>query len=138
MLSLAPQAERLEERLVLSTVTWNSTANPTGGSWDLASNWVGGQLPGATDDVVINLASTGTVTLDAGVTNAVKSLTTNTHTNINISNDSLSLAATSSIGGRLTQTGGALSGSGTLTVSGLTTWTGDTSRGAESPTPTEG
>jgi trimeric autotransporter adhesin len=110
--------------LVLSTITWNTALSPAGGSWDTASNWVGGQVPGSTDDAVIDLAGSGTVTLGTGATDAVQSLTTNSNTTINISSDALSLTTISSIAGGLTMSGGTLTGAATLTVSGPTVWTG--------------
>ena len=66
-----PAIEGLEDRIVLSTITWDSTDHPTGGSWDTASNRVGGVVPTSTEDAVIDLTSTGTVTLSTGVTNTV-------------------------------------------------------------------
>src|SRR5262249_55405007 len=44
-----PRLEILEDRTVLSKVTW---INPQGGDWDTKSNWSTGQLPGVGDDVV--------------------------------------------------------------------------------------
>ncbi len=43
--------EALEERIAPATITWGNLA---GGNWDSPANWVGGVLPGASDDVVIN------------------------------------------------------------------------------------
>jgi alpha-L-arabinofuranosidase len=43
--------EPLEVRRLLSVVTWTNTA---GGSWNTASNWSTGFVPGADSDVVIN------------------------------------------------------------------------------------
>lgn len=91
---LNPSIEGLEHRIVLSTITWDSTNHPTGGSWDTASNWIGGVAPGSTDDAVINLTSTGTVTLSTGVTDTVNSLTANANTSLGIDSDTLSLATT--------------------------------------------
>ena len=53
--SLRPWIEGLEDRTVLSTILWDSTNHPTGGDWDTGTNWVGGQVPTSTQDVVINL-----------------------------------------------------------------------------------
>ena len=128
-LTVRPTIEGLEERIVLSTIGWDTVNHPTGGSWDTGSNWVGGLVPHATDDAVINLPGSGTVTLDAGVTDTVNSMTTNASTSIRIVNDTLSIGTTSSIGGGLNLSGGTLTGTGTLTVSGLITWTGGTMSG---------
>ncbi len=114
---------------MLSTVTWDSTNHPTGGDWDTGTNWVGGLVPTSGQDVVINLTSSGTVTLNNNVTDTVNSLTTNGNTSLSIGGDTLSLATTSSIAANLTLTGGTLTGSGTLTISGQTTWTGGTMSG---------
>ncbi len=92
----------------MSTVTWNTTAAPTGGSWDTPGNWVGGVVPTSTVNAVIDLTSTGTVT--TGPSDAALSLSTNSSTTVSVSNGSLSLgAATSTVGGPLT-----VSSSGTL------------------------
>ena len=49
---------------MLSTIMWNTAVSPTGGSWDTATNWVGNQAPGSSDDAVIDLPGAGgTVTL---------------------------------------------------------------------------
>ena len=45
--SLAPWFEGLEERVVMSTITWNTTAAPTGGDWDTPGNWNRRRLPTA-------------------------------------------------------------------------------------------
>ena len=109
----------LEDRTLLSTIMWDATDHPTGGSWDDATNWVGGVLPGPTNQVVIDLSGTGTVTLGNGVTDTVNSLTTNSHTSISISGDTLSLATSSTIGGGLGVTSGSVAiNSGTLTLDG--------------------
>ena len=61
--------QRLEVRQLLATITWDSTK--ASGFWDVPSNWVGGVLPGANDDVVIGTQS---VTYRTGTT-TVKSIT---------------------------------------------------------------
>src|SRR5215472_7646749 len=40
------------------------TATATGGTWDVGSNWSPPGTPGSTDDALINIAGTYTVTLD--------------------------------------------------------------------------
>src|SRR3954451_6553735 len=89
LLDLRPAIEGLEERLVLSTITWNSVAQPTGGDWDTASNWTGGVIPTASDTAVINLASSGTVTHATSANDAVISLSTNALTTVSLSNGSI-------------------------------------------------
>ena len=108
-----PSIEGLENRTLLSTITWDSTDYPTGGTWDNAAHWVGGVLPGTSDTAVIDLTS-GTVT--TGASDSVLSLMTNASTTVSVANGSLTLgAATSSIAGSIT-----VSSTGTLALSGTT------------------
>ena len=86
----------LEPRQLLSTITWNTTLNPTGGNWDLAGNWSPAQVPGAGDDAVIDLPSVGSVSLSSNQADAVHSLTTNASTTLKVQNGSLLLGAGSS------------------------------------------
>ena len=137
-LRFRPKFQRLEDRTLLSSISWNTTVSPTGGSWDVGSNWVGGVVPGSTNDVVIDLTGAGTVTLNGSATDSVLSLTTNANTSLSIGGDSLSLATTSTIGGNLTLTSGTLTGAGTLTVTGTTTWSGGTMTGTGSTTIASG
>ena len=88
--------EILEPRQLLSTITWNTTLNPTGGNRDMAGNWSPAQVPGAGDDAVIDLTSVGSVTLSSNQADAVHSLTTNANTTVKVQNGSLSLGAGSS------------------------------------------
>src|SRR5207253_1704917 len=63
MLTARPEVLRLEDRTLPSTVTW---INPGSGDWNTASNWSSGAVPGAADDVVINVPGI-TVTHGAGI-----------------------------------------------------------------------
>ncbi len=58
-----PGLEALEPRWLLSTIRW---INPNGGSWNVPGNWDLNRLPMAGDDVVIDLAGSGAVTLSTG------------------------------------------------------------------------
>ena len=71
--TLAAVVERLENRWLLSTVTWNGGGNGT--NWSDPLNWDGNILPGAADDVTINFV-TNTIVHDSG-TDTVNNLTTN-------------------------------------------------------------
>jgi hypothetical protein len=53
------------------TAVWN---NPAGGSWTVGSNWLSGQVPGATDTVLVGLPPGETVTFGSG-TATIASLT---------------------------------------------------------------
>ena len=108
-----PSIEGLENRTLLSTITWDSADYPTGGTWDNTAHWIGGVLPGTSDTAVIDLTS-GTVT--TGTSDSVLSLMTNASTTVSVANGSLTLgAATSTIKGPI-----AVSGTGTLALSGST------------------
>src|SRR5208282_481847 len=72
--TLTPCIEGLENRALLSTITWNTTAAPTGGDWDTGANWTGNVIPGPNDIAVISLTSAGTVTHSTATADAVKSL----------------------------------------------------------------
>ena len=67
-----PHLECLEDRILLSLVTW---VNPAGGDWDTPGNWSTGLLPAAGDDVVIDMAAIA-VTHASGVSDAIHSLDT--------------------------------------------------------------
>jgi hypothetical protein len=111
---LSPVIEGLENRVVLSTIQWNTTAAPTGGLWDTPGNWVGDKVPGSSDTAVIDLTKTGTVT--TGPSDSALILQTNSSTTVSVSNGTLSLGAGSStINGPIT-----VSTSGTLALSGTT------------------
>src|SRR5262245_58127283 len=53
-----------------ATVSWLTAG---GGNWNVATNWSGGAVPATNDDVLITLAGTYTVTLNANA--SIKSLT---------------------------------------------------------------
>src|SRR5262245_36665281 len=63
--------ETLEDRRLLS-INWSGLADGT--SWGLGGNWVGGMVPGATDDAMIT-AGAGTAVVFSSGTTTVKSLT---------------------------------------------------------------
>jgi hypothetical protein len=123
--ALRPRLDALEERTLLSTVSW---INPSGGDWDTPSNWTTGALPGPSDDVIINQPGI-TVTHNGG-SDSVNSLTiSSSNSALGLSNGSLAFATTSSIAGLLSIVGGTLSTAGTLSVTGSMSWTGGTITG---------
>ncbi|WP_341930299.1 filamentous hemagglutinin N-terminal domain-containing protein [Methyloversatilis discipulorum] len=103
--------------------TWIAQSS---GFWDVASNWAGGFIPGAQNDVVIDQAGDLTVTVrnTSPASNfVVNSLYSNE--NIVISGSTLTLVDDSVINGRLTMSGGTLNigtqlETGALTLSGGT------------------
>ena len=118
------------------------------GFWDAAANWSSNPLlPGAADDVTINVAGVQTITHNAG-TNTINSLSmpgddilaitggaltvSNAFTNnanTNISGGTLTLNGVSSLN-TYSQTGGTLGGTGAVTITGLATWNAGTMTGA--------
>ena len=114
--------EPLESRQLLSTVDWIS---PNSGNWNVGANWSTGEVPGPGDNVVIEQATSPTITISSG-TQSVLSVTATDP--IAITGGSLTVTSgTSSISGGLAMTGGSLEavGSGvTFTVTGATTDTG--------------
>ncbi|MCY2963303.1 MAG: hypothetical protein NT069_06560 [Planctomycetota bacterium] len=68
--SLPAVIEALESRVLLAAVSW--TGNAGTGLWTTAGNWNGNQVPGANDDVTIDVPGSASVLLIGDVT--VKSL----------------------------------------------------------------
>jgi hypothetical protein len=142
--------ECLEDRTLLSTVTW---INPAGGDWDNAANWLDTatgvhRLPTANDDAIISQSGI-TVTHSSSSSDTVHSLTS--AANLNLSNGSLSLAALSTASSvtlsgssttltasdtlkvqNLNQSGGTLTGPGTVFVDTSLVWIGGTMSGTGS------
>jgi hypothetical protein len=118
-----PWLEWLESRVVLSTITWNSTQYANGGSWDVGGDWNGGNVPGPHDIAEIKgLASGASVYLDSDLDDSVAGLITDNSFSLDIVNGSLSLAvgSSSTVGGPFTVEAGAslnVGAAATLTVS---------------------
>ena len=89
--ALRPVTEGLEDRTLLSTIMWNTAVAPSGGDWDTASDWVGGVIPGAADNAVIDLTSSGTVTHATSANDAALNLTTNASTTVSLTNGSIAI-----------------------------------------------
>ena len=124
--------ETLQQRQLLSTVSWISATN---GSWDVAGDWSTGKVPGPSDDVVINVSgATPTVTISTTV-ESVNSITADDP--VVISGGGLTVAADSTIGD-LSMAGGILNGPGTLTVTSAFDWTGGDLDGAGTTTVASG
>ena len=114
--------EWLEERTLLSLVTWTGTASDN--NWDTPANWSSNpDLPGPADDVTIDVSAD--VMHSANVTDSILSLTSSQP--LTITGGTLSIAADSTISNTLTLktvppfTLGTLSGAGNITVGGLLT-----------------
>ena len=96
--------EPLEERRLLTQVIW---ANPAGGDWDTPGNWMGGVVPRAGSDVVINSLNAGAVvTHSITGTDTVNSITAAAP--ITISGGTLIVSAAFSDTSAVTLSGGTL------------------------------
>jgi hypothetical protein len=119
-----PRLETLEDRTLLSTVTW---INSAGGDWDTVTNWQddlgNNRLPGPADDVIVP-SGAFTVAHSSAVTDSVKSIANQAA--IVLSGGTLDLSNTLTGNGLFTLSGGTLTNA-TVTVG--TTITGTTSRG---------
>ena len=81
--------ERVEERTLLSTITW---ASDVSGDWENPAMWTGGAVPGSNDDAVISFSDI-TITHDASASDTVDSL--NCAAGLDITSGSLTIDATS-------------------------------------------
>ena len=121
---IRPRCEQLEDRVVPATITWN---NPSGGNWDLGSNWVGGVVPGKTDQAVIDTAGTATITIQSSDSIQVQSVATNGNDTLAMTGGTLEITlGASTFSGPLTMTGGTLEATGsgvTLAANGATSMT---------------
>ncbi|QDU21299.1 PKD domain-containing protein [Urbifossiella limnaea] len=123
------RVDPLEDRTVPATVTWDGG----GGNfdWNTAANWSADVLPGASDDVVIDLGSNNfAVTHSAGDT-AIQSL--RNLASLRLVGGTLDIAAASSVAKDLFLTS-TLSGSGNLSIGGEFAWSGGAMTGAGTTT----
>ncbi len=124
--SCRPRIEWMEPRTLLSAVSW--TGDGGDNNWDTPANWSTDSVPGAGDDVTIDVEAN--VVHSNDVTDSINSLTSTQP--LTISGGTLSFAAASTINNTLSLTGGTLTGTGNLSVSGLVTLTtGTLSGGSE-------
>jgi hypothetical protein len=92
--------ERLEDRLLLSAVSWDGEAGD--GLWTTAQNWSGDFLPGADDDVTIDVTGNATIFV-RGAVPQIRSLIS--HDTLFIEGRADTGAATLSVGGDFTNFG---------------------------------
>jgi hypothetical protein len=122
---LRPVVSRLEERTLLSTITW---AADVSGDWDNAAMWTGGVVPGAGDDAVVSFGNI-TVTHSSAVGDSVDSV--NCQEPLDLTSGSLTIDTTSpsqhssTVSGQFNLSGASLQlVSGTLNLSGGGTTSG--------------
>ena len=122
-----------------ATVSWVA---PAGGNWNTGSNWSTGTPPGPTDDAVITLAGTYTVTIDVTVA-AVGSLTLGGASGtqaLSTNGRTLTLNGASTINpnGVLNLAGGVVNGVGNLAMNGTFNWSFGTMGGTGTTTISAG
>lgn len=118
------EIQKLENRVLLATINWDGGPTGTGTDWGTAANWQGDALPGATDDVVIEVSASNP-TITANGTFTVKNLTSSEL--IAVTGGSLSVLGTATFNGGLTQNGGTFfSGSNLSNASTVTVGSGTT------------
>ncbi len=119
------ELEQLETRLAPAVIQW---ANNISGDFNTGANWVGGVVPAAGDDAVINFAG---VTVTSSNNNTVLRISCTGTFAINGGTFTIDSTSTTS---SFNLTGGALAGAGTLTVSSAMTWGNATMSGTGATT----
>ena len=107
-----------------SVVTWTGTDN--NGQWDDGNNWSTGNVPGSSDVALITQAGI-TITLGDGSNQTVGNI--QCQANLSLSSGSLTISGPSIVAGILTVAGGTLAEASSLTV-GSFDWTGGTISGS--------
>src|SRR4029079_9001831 len=123
--------EQLEDRRLLTTVTWNG-GDALSDQWSDPDNWLGGLVPVTGDDVLIPVTAGSAEVLFDGTAAAVtlNSLTSDEPFHITGSTLTLSGAGMFKMTAGLTLDSGTLAGTSTLDVSGTLTWAGGTMQDA--------
>jgi hypothetical protein len=88
----------------------------------LPANWSSGNVPGASDDVIINRSAALTVTVSSG-SQSVNSIQTTSTDSLVISAGSLTVAAASQIAGPFTMNDPSAAITGPITLTGTSQWT---------------
>jgi hypothetical protein len=121
--------EHLEARQLLATIGWDGGGDGT--TLNDPANWAGDVLPGPSDDAIIGLASSPTISFSSG-TFTVHSLTCTEA--FNMSGGTLNVATASTFSGALFMSGGVITGLGAITIEGPFTWDAGTLTGAGATT----
>ena len=108
-------------RAMLSAVSWDGGAGTL--NWQDAANWSGNVLPGASDDVTIDVPGNITITHNS-TTDTIKSLSC--QENLVLSGGTLTINGTSTVNGNLTLSGATLNTTSAITLNGNTTWSSGT------------
>jgi hypothetical protein len=126
-----PTLDALEDRLLLSTVTWVANGD---GFWDVGSNWSTGSVPGPNDDVNLD-GPTGSFTITHRQGSDTVHSITGTRDTLAIAGGTLAVTAASQLNGPFDLSGGTLQADGTVTLTGTADqWTTGTLSGASGAT----
>ncbi len=121
--------EPLEARQLFASIAWDGGGDGT--TLNQAANWAGDVLPGASDDAVVNVAGSPTLSMSSG-TFGVNSLTC--AETFNLSGGTITIAAASAFSGPLSMVAGAITGAGDLNISGTFAWSGGVMSGSGTTT----
>jgi hypothetical protein len=114
--------------------SWN---NVLGGNWNTPASWTPSGVPAATDDVQITLDGTYTVTMNSVQSAASLTLggaTGNQTLAVTANTLTLSAASVVNANGILSQAGGTIAGTGSLTINGTFNWSAGVMTGAGTTT----
>src|SRR5262249_51753205 len=117
-----PRLETLEDRTSPAVVRWVAGS----GNWATPANWSTGRVPGPTDEVVINVSGTITVT-HSQANDSIHSLIS--ENDLAFTGGSLTGSGDSTLDSTFTLSGGTLASRGSLTRNHVFTWTGGTLAG---------
>src|SRR5262249_44895106 len=117
-----PRLETLEDRTSPAVVRWVAGS----GNWATPANWRTGRVPGPTDEVVINVSGTITVT-HSQANDSIHSLIS--ENDLAFTGGSLTVSGDSTLDSTFTLSGGTLTSRGSLTLNDVFTWTGGTLAG---------
>ena len=91
----------------MAVIAWDGGPSGTGTDWSVAANWSGDVLPGAADDVIIDVPGSVTITHTSGA-DSINSLSLASNDTLSLSGGSLSIATASTLDGTLALSGGTL------------------------------
>jgi len=118
--------ESLEDRRLLAVIQWDGGGD--GQHWDDIANWSGDVLPGANDDVVIDMPAEVVTVVHRQNNTAVRSITSDE--NFLLQNGTLDISQSGNFNRDVTLDGGELTGSGDVSINGDIYWNAGTISGS--------
>jgi hypothetical protein len=130
LFALRERLEQLEDRTV-PTISWNTNIAPNGGLWSVSGDWIGGVVPGASDDASIPVLGGPVI-----VNSPASARTLGSFAPISVQSGSLTLGQSgsdaSSLSAGLIMSAGTFTATGTVALGGTSSWSGGTLTGAGS------